>query len=94
LYHGPALTGVVVLLQMPHGAAGSPAHGVSGGGGGGDEGETETEGDGPGPHRKRDLLKRRVDDEVAEQSVKWHGCDKWLHQICALYNSRVPGSAV
>jgi len=37
---------------------------------------------------KRDLLKRKFDDEVAEGWVKCRSCKGRFHKVCALYNSR------
>lgn len=36
---------------------------------------------------KRDLLKRRFDEEVAEPWVQCDGCQHWVHQLCVIYNT-------
>ena len=41
------------------------------------------------PLLKKNLLKRRLDEEVAEPWVKCDKCDRPCHQICALYNNRI-----
>ncbi|GMH89283.1 hypothetical protein TrST_g941 [Triparma strigata] len=41
---------------------------------------------------KRELLKRKFDDEVAEGWVKCKGCRGRFHQVCALFNSRGVGA--
>lgn len=42
------------------------------------------------PLLKRDLLRRKFDDEVVEPWVKCGGCKRWMHQVCALYNAQSP----
>ena len=37
---------------------------------------------------KKDLLKRRLDEEVAESWVRCDYCQRWVHQVCALFNDR------
>lgn len=37
------------------------------------------------PLSKRDLLKRRFDEEVAEPWVQCSICERWIHQICAMF---------
>lgn len=39
---------------------------------------------------KKQLLKRKADEDIAEPWVKCDTCQSWVHQICALYNSRQP----
>lgn len=41
------------------------------------------------PLTKRDILKRKLDEEVAEPWVNCDSCGHWVHQICALYNDRI-----
>eukprot|EP00656_Telonema_subtile_P052629 TRINITY_DN7389_c0_g1_i1.p1 TRINITY_DN7389_c0_g1~~TRINITY_DN7389_c0_g1_i1.p1 ORF type:complete len:1229 (-),score=219.53 TRINITY_DN7389_c0_g1_i1:148-3834(-) len=36
---------------------------------------------------KRDLLKRRFDEEVAEPWVQCDACQHWVHQLCVMYNT-------
>lgn len=37
---------------------------------------------------KKDLLKRRLDEEVAESWVRCDTCQRWVHQVCGLFNER------
>jgi len=39
---------------------------------------------------KKDMLKRRTDEEVAEPWVHCDTCHHWMHQICALYTDCLP----
>ena len=39
------------------------------------------------PLMKKDLLRRRSDEEVAEPWVQCDTCSSWVHQVCSLYNS-------
>lgn len=41
------------------------------------------------PLLKKNLLKRRLDEEVAEPWVSCDICGHWFHHICALYNDRM-----
>lgn len=41
------------------------------------------------PLLKKNLLKRRLDEEVAEPWVSCDICGHWFHHICALYNDRI-----
>lgn len=36
---------------------------------------------------KKDLLKRRFDEEVAEPWVQCDACQHWVHQLCVMYNT-------
>ena len=61
----------------------------------GEEGEEEEDTETPVEGKvyyKRDLLKRKFDDEVAEGWVRCKGCRGMFHQVCALFNSRGVGS--
>ena len=40
------------------------------------------------PVLKRQLLRCKSDEEVAEPWVSCDGCGKWVHEICGLYNER------
>ena len=42
---------------------------------------------------KRDLLKRKFDDEVAEGWIACKSCKKTFHQVCVLFNSRGVGAS-
>ena len=42
---------------------------------------------------KRQLLRRRADEEVAEAWVECDACGNWYHQVCALYVSLVDQAA-
>lgn len=44
---------------------------------------------GKGLVTKKDVLKRRSDEEVAEPWVSCDTCGHWVHQTCALYNDRL-----
>ncbi|KAJ1448412.1 histone acetylation protein-domain-containing protein [Pelagophyceae sp. CCMP2097] len=44
--------------------------------------------DGGGIWYKRDLLKRKFDDDVAEPWVQCDTCSRWVHQVCALFNAK------
>ena len=37
---------------------------------------------------KRDLLRRKFDEEVAEPWVQCDSCHRWVHQTCAAFNER------
>jgi hypothetical protein len=41
------------------------------------------------PLLKKDILKRKSDEEVAEPWIQCDGCSQWVHQICALYSDRL-----
>ncbi|CAM9233171.1 unnamed protein product, partial [Phaeothamnion confervicola] len=38
--------------------------------------------------RKKNLLRRRFDEEISEAWVQCDGCHGWVHQICACFNAR------
>lgn len=44
------------------------------------------------PLLKKDLLKRKLDEEISEPWVRCDFCDSWLHQICALYDGQLESS--
>jgi hypothetical protein len=43
---------------------------------------------------KRDMLKRKVDEEVWEPWINCDECGSWMHKVCALVNDRVGEAAM